>query len=172
MILLSIRSFKHEILSTGFGSFSITILQKYVIYSAPSPRRPRRSILERRCPSENNFRSRYKPALLFPLFLQCFSSICACTKFCFLFLVLIFPGFHLKMPFLTQFEPVQVTLQTDEVNLLEQLRIVVSFGCISWILELCLLLQVTDIPCGTKGGVMINFGKIEVLTNMFFLICL
>jgi len=26
----------------------------------------------------------------------------------------------MKMPFLTQFEPVQVTLQTDEVNSLEQ----------------------------------------------------
>lgn len=27
---------------------------------------------------------------------------------------------------------------------------------------LCLKVQVTDIPCGTKGGVMINFEKIEV----------
>ncbi|MED6180496.1 hypothetical protein PIB30_011013 [Stylosanthes scabra] len=49
------------------------------------------------------------------------------------------PGFHLKMPFLTQYEPVQVTLQTD---------------------------MVTDIPCGTKGGVMINFGKIEVVNRL------
>ncbi|XP_020220684.1 erlin-2-B [Cajanus cajan] len=49
------------------------------------------------------------------------------------------PGFHLKMPFITQYEPVQVTLQTD---------------------------QVTDIPCGTKGGVMINFGKIEVVNRL------
>ncbi|CAL5213011.1 unnamed protein product [Lathyrus oleraceus] len=49
------------------------------------------------------------------------------------------PGFHMKMPFLTQFEPVQVTLQTDEV---------------------------TDIPCGTKGGVMIIFGKIEVVNRL------
>ncbi|XP_058735347.1 uncharacterized protein LOC131607350 [Vicia villosa] len=49
------------------------------------------------------------------------------------------PGFHTKMPFLTQFEPVQVTLQTDEV---------------------------TDIPCGTKGGVMIVFGKIEVVNRL------
>nr|POF25935.1 erlin-2-b [Quercus suber] len=44
------------------------------------------------------------------------------------------PGFHLKLPFITHYEPVQVTLQTD---------------------------QVRDIPCGTKGGVMINFEKIE-----------
>ncbi|MBA0815982.1 hypothetical protein Gohar_000694 [Gossypium harknessii] len=39
------------------------------------------------------------------------------------------------MPLVTQYEPVLVTLQTD---------------------------QVRDIPCGTKGGVMINFEKIEV----------
>ncbi|GLT72623.1 hypothetical protein SLA2020_445410 [Shorea laevis] len=44
------------------------------------------------------------------------------------------PGFHLKMPLITHYEPVQVVLQTD---------------------------QVRDIPCGTKGGVMINFEKIE-----------
>ncbi|OIW10253.1 hypothetical protein TanjilG_28004 [Lupinus angustifolius] len=49
------------------------------------------------------------------------------------------PGFHIKMPFLTHYEPVQVTLQTD---------------------------QVTDIPCGTKGGVMISFGKIEVVNRL------
>ncbi|KAJ6429524.1 hypothetical protein OIU84_021017 [Salix udensis] len=49
------------------------------------------------------------------------------------------PGFHLKMPLITQYEPVQVTLQTD---------------------------QVRDIPCGTKGGVMINFEKIEVVNQL------
>ncbi|XP_030551293.1 erlin-2-B isoform X2 [Rhodamnia argentea] len=49
------------------------------------------------------------------------------------------PGFHLKMPLVTQYEPVQVTLQTD---------------------------QVRDIPCGTKGGVMINFEKIEVVNRL------
>ncbi|EEF50755.1 SPFH domain-containing protein 2 precursor, putative [Ricinus communis] len=49
------------------------------------------------------------------------------------------PGFHLKMPLLTHYEPVQVTLQTD---------------------------QVRDIPCGTKGGVMINFEKIEVVNRL------
>ncbi|PQP92667.1 erlin-2-B [Prunus yedoensis var. nudiflora] len=49
------------------------------------------------------------------------------------------PGFHLKLPLVTQFEPVQVTLQTD---------------------------QVRDIPCGTKGGVMINFEKIEVVNRL------
>ncbi|MBA0805659.1 hypothetical protein Gohar_005154, partial [Gossypium harknessii] len=38
------------------------------------------------------------------------------------------------MPLITQYEPVLVTLQTDLVR---------------------------DIPCGTKGGVMINFEKIE-----------
>ncbi|XVE74339.1 hypothetical protein DITRI_Ditri12bG0009200 [Diplodiscus trichospermus] len=49
------------------------------------------------------------------------------------------PGFHLKMPLITQYEPVLVTLQTD---------------------------QVKDIPCGTKGGVMINFEKIEVVNRL------
>ncbi|XP_050268532.1 uncharacterized protein LOC126712990 [Quercus robur] len=50
-----------------------------------------------------------------------------------------FSGFHLKLPFITRYEPVQVTLQTD---------------------------QVSDIPCGTKGGVMINFEKIEVVNRL------
>ncbi|XP_010258063.1 PREDICTED: erlin-2-B-like [Nelumbo nucifera] len=49
------------------------------------------------------------------------------------------PGFHLKMPLITQFEPIQVTIQTD---------------------------QVRDIPCGTKGGVMISFEKIEVVNRL------
>ena len=49
------------------------------------------------------------------------------------------PGFHLKMPLITQFEPIQMTLQTD---------------------------QVRDIPCGTKGAVRINFEKIEVVTRL------
>ncbi|KAL0003711.1 hypothetical protein SO802_011272, partial [Lithocarpus litseifolius] len=49
------------------------------------------------------------------------------------------PGFHLKLPFITHYEPVQVTLQTD---------------------------QVRDIPCDTKGGVMINFEKIEVVNRL------
>ncbi|KAM7464454.1 hypothetical protein LguiA_032575 [Lonicera macranthoides] len=50
-----------------------------------------------------------------------------------------YPGFHLKMPLITHFEPIQVTLQTDLVR---------------------------DIPCGTKGGVMINFEKIEVVNRL------
>ncbi|XP_043723711.1 erlin-2-like isoform X2 [Telopea speciosissima] len=49
------------------------------------------------------------------------------------------PGFHLKLPLITQFEPIQVTIQTD---------------------------QVKDIPCGTKGGVMITFDKIEIDEKM------
>ncbi|RWR72889.1 erlin-2-B [Cinnamomum micranthum f. kanehirae] len=49
------------------------------------------------------------------------------------------PGFHLKMPFITHFEPIQVTLQTDKVK---------------------------DIPCGTKGGVMISFEKVEVVNRL------
>ncbi|KAF3950946.1 hypothetical protein CMV_023359 [Castanea mollissima] len=50
-----------------------------------------------------------------------------------------YPGFHLKLLFINHYEPVQVTLQTD---------------------------QVRDIPCGTKGGVMIDFEKIEVVNRL------
>ena len=39
---------------------------------------------------------------------------------------------HFRLPYLTRFEEVQVTVQTDSVS---------------------------SIPCGTSGGVMINFGK-------------
>jgi len=46
------------------------------------------------------------------------------------------PGFHLMLPFLTSFKSVQTTMQTDEVK---------------------------DIPCGTSGGVVIYFDKIEVV---------
>ncbi|XP_038997332.1 erlin-2-B-like [Hibiscus syriacus] len=49
------------------------------------------------------------------------------------------PGFHFQMPLITHYEPVLVTLQTDLVR---------------------------DIPCGTKGGVMINFEKIEVVNRL------
>lgn len=46
------------------------------------------------------------------------------------------PGFHLMLPFLTSFKSVQTTMQTDEVK---------------------------NIPCGTSGGVVIYFDKIEVV---------
>ncbi|CAN6471117.1 unnamed protein product [Victoria cruziana] len=49
------------------------------------------------------------------------------------------PGFHVKLPLITHFEPIQVTIQTDEVR---------------------------NIPCGTKGGVMISFEKIEVVNRL------
>ncbi|KNA24307.1 hypothetical protein SOVF_016670 [Spinacia oleracea] len=49
------------------------------------------------------------------------------------------PGFHWKLPIVTHYEPIQVTLQTD---------------------------QVRNIPCGTKGGVMINFNRIEVVNRL------
>uniref|UniRef100_A0A7N0VK59 Band 7 domain-containing protein n=2 Tax=Kalanchoe fedtschenkoi TaxID=63787 RepID=A0A7N0VK59_KALFE len=49
------------------------------------------------------------------------------------------PGFHLKLPVITKFDSIQVTLQTD---------------------------QVRDVPCGTKGGVMINFERIEVVNRL------
>ncbi|XP_059078704.1 erlin-2-like [Tigriopus californicus] len=46
------------------------------------------------------------------------------------------PGFHMRIPGLTTFRVVQTTLQTD---------------------------QVTNVPCGTSGGVMIYFDRIEVV---------
>ncbi|CAM8951779.1 unnamed protein product [Rhodiola kirilowii] len=49
------------------------------------------------------------------------------------------PGFHLKLPVITKFESIQVTLQTD---------------------------QVRNVPCGTKGGVLINFERIEVVNRL------
>mmetsp|Transcript_16341 Transcript_16341/g.24372 ORF Transcript_16341/g.24372 Transcript_16341/m.24372 type:complete len:354 (+) Transcript_16341:98-1159(+) len=49
------------------------------------------------------------------------------------------PGVHFKMPYLTSVEFVEMRLQTDIV---------------------------TDIPCGTQGGVMIYFDKIEVVNQL------
>jgi len=46
------------------------------------------------------------------------------------------PGFHIMFPLLTTFRSIQITLQTDEVK---------------------------DVPCGTSGGVMIYFDRIEVV---------
>lgn len=49
------------------------------------------------------------------------------------------PGLHAKLPYVDIFEMIQVTLQVD---------------------------RVTDIPCGTKGGVNIVFEKIEVVNRL------
>lgn len=49
------------------------------------------------------------------------------------------PGFHLKIPLIDSCEQVQITLQTDKV---------------------------TNVPCGTSGGVLINFEKIEVVNKL------
>ena len=49
------------------------------------------------------------------------------------------PGYNILIPFLTRYESVQVSVQTD---------------------------QVTDIPCGTSGGVLIYFDKIEVVNML------
>jgi len=46
------------------------------------------------------------------------------------------PGFHLMVPFITTVRSVQTTLQTDEVK---------------------------NVPCGTSGGVLIYFDRIEVV---------
>jgi len=48
------------------------------------------------------------------------------------------PGLNFNIPILTKVHSMQVTIQTDTV---------------------------TDIPCGTSGGVMINFDKIEVVNR-------
>ena len=49
------------------------------------------------------------------------------------------PGYHVKLPVITSFENVQVTVQTDKV---------------------------TEIPCGTAGGVVIYFDHIEVVNRL------
>jgi len=49
------------------------------------------------------------------------------------------PGFHFMIPFITRFANVQITLQTDVVR---------------------------DIPCGTSGGSMIYFDRIEVVNRL------
>lgn len=84
-----------------------------------------------------------------------------------------FLGFHLKMPLITHFEPIQVTLQTDLVCFINFLSshdhhfqfnsVILNYKIISCIVcsETCYVMQVRDIPCGTKGGVLINFEKIE-----------
>ena len=46
------------------------------------------------------------------------------------------PGFHVMIPVVTTFRSVQVTMQTDEVK---------------------------NVPCGTSGGVVIHFDRIEVV---------
>ncbi|CAH8864425.1 unnamed protein product [Trichobilharzia szidati] len=46
------------------------------------------------------------------------------------------PGYHLMIPIITTFKPVQITLQTDEVK---------------------------NVPCGTSGGVVIYFDRVEVV---------
>ncbi|EFA08527.1 erlin-1 [Tribolium castaneum] len=49
------------------------------------------------------------------------------------------PGYHMMIPLLTIYKSVQVTLQTDEVK---------------------------NVPCGTSGGVMIYFDRIEVVNHL------
>lgn len=49
------------------------------------------------------------------------------------------PGFHWRVPFLTQMYPIQTTVQTDSIK---------------------------NIPCGTSGGTMIHFDKVEVVNQL------
>ncbi|TVU23115.1 hypothetical protein EJB05_32854, partial [Eragrostis curvula] len=65
------------------------------------------------------------------------------------------PGFLMKLPWITKYEPIQITLQTDQAI------------CFRNVFMLFIMLnQVRDIPCGTKGGVMISFDKIEVVNRL------
>uniref|UniRef100_A0AAY5F2F6 Erlin-1 n=2 Tax=Electrophorus electricus TaxID=8005 RepID=A0AAY5F2F6_ELEEL len=49
------------------------------------------------------------------------------------------PGYHIMLPFITNYRSVQTTLQTDEIK---------------------------NVPCGTSGGVMIYFDRIEVVNML------
>ena len=49
------------------------------------------------------------------------------------------PGWHTKLPLVTSYDTVQVTVQTDAVS---------------------------SVPCGTQGGVIIEFEKIEVVNRL------
>jgi erlin len=49
------------------------------------------------------------------------------------------PGLNFMVPIVTRVVPVQTTIQTDSVN---------------------------DIPCGTSGGVVITFDKVEVVNRL------
>jgi len=49
------------------------------------------------------------------------------------------PGWHTKLPGVTTYDTVQVTVQTDAVS---------------------------NVPCGTQGGVVIHFEKIEVVNRL------
>ena len=62
------------------------------------------------------------------------------------------PGYHVMIPFLTTVKVVQTTLQTDEgksPRVFQKENHSVSL--------------VKNIPCGTSGGTMIYFDKIEVV---------
>ncbi|XP_052763594.1 erlin-1-like [Mya arenaria] len=49
------------------------------------------------------------------------------------------PGYHFMFPFITSFRSVQTTLQTDEIK---------------------------NVPCGTSGGVIIYFDRVEVVNKL------
>jgi len=49
------------------------------------------------------------------------------------------PGFHLKMPLITSVGIVQTSLQTDVI---------------------------TEIPCGTHGGTVVEFARVEVVNRL------
>lgn len=90
---------------------SHSIIVKF--HLAPSTRRPCWSVLERWCSSEYNYTSRFSyNTFFFMNYIICMlmSESINCLHF------LHFLGFHLKLPVITEYEPVQVTLQTDMVT--------------------------------------------------------
>jgi hypothetical protein len=62
------------------------------------------------------------------------------------------PGYHVMIPFLTTVKVVQTTLQTDEGKSSPLAKNKAFFFYL-----------VKNIPCGTSGGTMIYFDKIEVV---------
>lgn len=66
------------------------------------------------------------------------------------------PGYHVMLPFLTTVKIVQTTLQTDEGSRSSSKRQRPDE-------QHLLLFLVKNIPCGTSGGTMIYFDKVEVV---------
>lgn len=88
-------------------------IHKQFNHFTPSPRRSCWSVLERRCSSKANYRTRFSYGIFFLFaFNSLLPRVCIVLSCTYLGVL----GFHLKMPLITQFEPIQVTLQTDQVS--------------------------------------------------------
>lgn len=66
------------------------------------------------------------------------------------------PGYHVMLPFLTTYKIVQTTLQTDEgKTICDWSKFDRNISTMN--------ISVKNIPCGTSGGTMIYFEKVEVV---------